>query len=149
MFPKVKDISSDIMHEWAIAEAVVVTAAKAADREGLTKVTEIVVSLGDLQQIDREVFEFALTSMMTPYKELMMDTRLSFIREPARLKCRACGHEWEWNNVRLDKNAEEAIHFVPEMAHTYLRCPKCKSPDFEIIQGRGVWVDSVIGEKQP
>ena len=36
--------------------------------------------------------------------------------------------------------------FLPEMAHTYLKCPKCKSPDFDIIAGRGVYIKNIIGD---
>ena len=42
-------------------------------------------------------------------------------------------------------NEREAIHFVPESAHAFLRCPACKSPDFEISKGRGVWVERITG----
>jgi hydrogenase nickel incorporation protein HypA/HybF len=47
----------------------------------------------------------------------------------------------------LDEEAREAIHFLPEAAHAYIRCPKCGSPDFEILSGRGVWLESVRGLK--
>jgi hydrogenase nickel incorporation protein HypA/HybF len=45
----------------------------------------------------------------------------------------------------VEENELEAIHFVPEIAHTYLRCPKCDSPDFEILGGRGVTLQTVKG----
>jgi Zn finger protein HypA/HybF involved in hydrogenase expression len=43
----------------------------------------------------------------------------------------------------LDEAQSEAIHFIPELAHTYLRCPACASPDFEVVRGRGVWLAQV------
>jgi hydrogenase nickel incorporation protein HypA/HybF len=45
------------------------------------------------------------------------------------------------------EETSEAVHFVPEMAHVYLKCPKCGSPDFEIAEGRGVWLASIKGRK--
>jgi hydrogenase nickel incorporation protein HypA/HybF len=49
--------------------------------------------------------------------------------------------------VSLDEDETEAIHFMPEIAHIYIRCPQCKSPDFDIIQGRGVQVGVIEGER--
>jgi hydrogenase nickel incorporation protein HypA/HybF len=47
----------------------------------------------------------------------------------------------------LSSEVAEAIHFIPEIAHTYMRCPRCHSPDFEVIAGRGVWVAALQGEE--
>jgi len=60
-----------------------------------------------------------------------------------------CGHQWSYSDStkRLDEEEAEFIHFIPEVAHAYLRCPKCKSPDFEITKGRGVWVSSIKGSR--
>jgi len=33
------------------------------------------------------------------------------------------------------------------MAHTYIMCPKCGSPDFEILEGRGITMQTVKGVK--
>jgi hydrogenase nickel incorporation protein HypA/HybF len=33
------------------------------------------------------------------------------------------------------------------MAHVYLKCAKCGSPDFEVIKGRGVWLSTIKGER--
>jgi hydrogenase nickel incorporation protein HypA/HybF len=63
------------------------------------------------------------------------------------MRCRACGHTWVFNKKELDENMVEAIHFVPEIAHVYVKCSKCGSPDFEVLGGRGVWLVSVKGVK--
>jgi hydrogenase nickel incorporation protein HypA/HybF len=63
----------------------------------------------------------------------------------AELKCRVCGHKWIFGKEKMNEEIAEAIHFVPEIAHTYVKCPKCGSPDFEILQGRGIWLESVRG----
>ena len=64
--------------------------------------------------------------------------------------CRDGYGQWNrtlaYNVVRLE-DVREAIHFVPEIAHTYIKCPKCGSPDFEVVQGRGVWLESIKGAK--
>ncbi len=132
------------MHEWALAEGVVATVEKHARENGLTSVSEVVVVLGELQQVDEEVLSFALENLRTP---MLRETRFTFKRLKARLKCRRCGEEWDFSAEGMEEDVSEAIHFLPEMAHVYLKCPKCGSPDFEFSQGRGVWIESIRGAK--
>ncbi len=136
------------MHEWALAEAVISTAVKVAEREKLTKVSKIRVRIGELQQIDREIFEFALREMAGSEGGVLEGVRVEFEDERAVLKCRICGYEWTFGEAigGLSEEESESIHFVPEIAHVYIRCPRCKSPDFEIIKGRGVSIESIEGE---
>ncbi|MCW4019717.1 MAG: hydrogenase nickel incorporation protein HypA [Candidatus Bathyarchaeota archaeon] len=132
------------MHEWALAEAVISTASQIAKKEGLNKVTEVNIKLGELQQIDLEIFEFALSKLKTAkFKK----TQFNIEKTDAELKCKACGHRWTFRTQKLDKDTKEAIHFIPEIAHAYVKCAKCGSPDFEILQGRGIWIHSIRGAK--
>jgi len=132
------------MHEWALAEAVIAAASEVAEKEGLNKVTEVKIKVGELQQIEREVLEFAF-SQLKPAK--FEDAKFTIKIAKAELKCRACGKKWLFSNEKLDEETAEAIHFVPEVAHAYIKCPKCGSPDFEITEGRGVWLESIKGVK--
>ena len=132
------------MHEWALAEAVIAAASEIAEKEGLSEVTEVKIRVGELQQIERDILEFAF-SQLKPVK--FEDTRFSIEVSKAELKCRVCGHTWLFSKERLDEGTAEAIHFVPEIAHTFIKCPKCGSPDFEILAGRGVWLESIKGVK--
>jgi hydrogenase nickel incorporation protein HypA/HybF len=132
------------MHEWALAEAIIAAASEIAEKEGLKEVKEIEVRVGELQQIELDILEFAL-SQLKPAKFKNVNFSIEIVK--AELKCRVCSHEWFFRKEELDKNTSEAIHFVPEIAHTYIKCPKCGSPDFEILQGRGVWLESIKGVK--
>jgi hydrogenase nickel incorporation protein HypA/HybF len=132
------------MHEWALAEAVISAASEAAEKEGLREVTEVRIRVGELQQIEQEVLMFALKQMK---KAKLESAEFKIEEERARMKCRACGHTWIFEKKKLDENVAEAIHFVPEVAHTYVKCPNCGSPDFEVVEGRGVWLLSVRGVK--
>jgi hydrogenase nickel incorporation protein HypA/HybF len=132
------------MHEWALAEAVIAAASQIAEKEGLKEVTEVRVRVGELQQIELDIFNFALSQLKPPkFKRARFDVGT----EKADLKCRACEHKWPLSENRLDRDSLEAIHFVPEVAHSYIKCPKCGSPDFEIIEGRGIWLESIKGVK--
>jgi hydrogenase nickel incorporation protein HypA/HybF len=130
------------MHEWALAEGVVSTANRIAEERGLEKVTEVKVTIGELQQIEEDIFRFALDQLRTP---LLKDAEFVFETTPGRLRCRVCGEEWSFNLDGLSEDVSEAIHFVPEMAHVYLKCPGCGSPDFEVKEGRGVYLASIKG----
>ena len=44
------------MHEWALAEAVVAKTVEVARERGLAAVREVVVGLGELQDVDRSAF---------------------------------------------------------------------------------------------
>ena len=46
------------MHEFALAEAVITTALREAEREGIEKIRRIEVHVGELQNIHAETFEF-------------------------------------------------------------------------------------------
>ncbi|MCK4351868.1 hydrogenase nickel incorporation protein HypA [candidate division WOR-3 bacterium] len=135
------------MHEWALAEGIISTAIKVAKKENLKKIAKIKVTLGELQQIDTEIFNFALKELTKPQSPLLNKTKIELKPEKAVLGCRVCGHKWAFSEEieKLSEKDSESIHFIPDIAHTYLRCPKCKSPDFEIIKGRGVWIDSIEG----
>ncbi len=132
------------MHEWALAEAVIKTASEIAKKEGLKQVTEVSVKIGELQQIERPIFRFALAQIKP---DNFKDAKFRISTAKTTLKCRVCGNTWTYDKKKMDKATAEAIHFIPEVAHTYMKCPKCGSPDFEITQGRGVWLESIKGAR--
>jgi len=139
-------LSVSRMHEWALAESVVTAALEVAEKEKLKKITEIKVSIGELQQIEHDILKFALDEIL---KEKGMKTKIIFKTEKSTLKCKNCNHSWSFDDIekKLSKDEAESIHFIPEVALVHTRCPKCGSPDFEIIVGRGVSILSIKGEK--
>lgn len=136
------------MHEWALAEGVIATALEAGEKEGLIRIRKISITIGQLQNIKKEVFESALTAVMPASEPRLAGTEISLEIEPVRFRCRPCRDEFSLGDVRgpLDGDQLESIHLIPELAHAFLSCPACDSPDFEVIQGRGVWIESLEGE---
>ncbi len=134
------------MHEWALAEAVLTSARQIAEQEHLTSVSEVTVRVGELQDVDRSILRFALKQLSE--SGFFNRTKFRILKAKSQLKCRVCNTTWHYNNKKLDKSFAEAIHFIPEVAHTYIKCPKCNSPDFEIVSGRGVWLEDIKGVKQ-
>ena len=131
------------MHEWALAEAIISTISRLAESEGLREIKEVKLKIGELQQIELEVFKFALTQLRD--SSLLKNAKFNIEVVNAEIKCRNCGFRWSLEKEKINGDVAEAIHFVPEVIHAFIRCPKCGSPDFEIIGGRGVWIEDLKG----
>jgi len=132
------------MHEWALAEAIISSAIDVAEREGLTEVKEVKIKVGELQQVEIDILEFALSELKTGK---LKNAKFVIETVKAKLRCRVCGYVWNFSRNRLDDVSREAVHFVPETIHAYIKCPKCGSPDFEILEGRGVLLENIRGVK--
>ncbi len=137
------------MHEWALAESILITAVNAAEKEKLKKIKEIVVGLGELQQIEKDIFEFAIGEIIKEQDEKLKDVKIRIKSEKSNFVCNNCKHNWTFDDLKkgIKEYESEAIHFIPEVAIVHSRCPKCGSPDFEITKGRGVSILSIKGEK--
>jgi len=137
------------MHEWALAESIITAAVETAEKEKLKKISEIIIKIGELQQIERDIFEFALKEIIKVHGTKLKNTKISIEIEKSTLKCKNCEHEWSFSDMKkkLSEDESEAIHFVPEVAFVHTRCPKCGSPDFEITVGRGVSISSIKGKR--
>jgi len=138
------------MHEWALAESILVSSIEAAEKEKLKKITKITVQLGELQQINKEIFQKAIDDLMSAHKNKLLEkTEIKIDIEETELRCNNCENTWKFSDFKrkLNKDESEAIHFIPEVAFVHSRCPKCGSPDFEIKKGRGVSITEIKGEK--
>ena len=137
------------MHEWALAESILTAAVEVANKEKLKKITKIQITIGELQQIEQDIFKFALDGIIKEQRDKLKDVKIQIKIETSSLKCKSCGITWSFKEMqkKLNEDESEAIHFIPEVAFVHARCPKCKSPDFEIEKGRGVSITSIKGEK--
>ncbi|MEN2984131.1 MAG: hydrogenase nickel incorporation protein HypA [Dictyoglomaceae bacterium] len=132
------------MHEWALAEAIVNTAIKEAQNKNLRKVKFLSIRIGEIQQIDLEIFKFAIKELSKD--TILKDAEIRYENYPAILLCNVCKNEWSYMESfeKLNDEEKEAIHFIPETIHVYIYCPKCGSVDFEIKEGRGVWIEEIL-----
>lgn len=138
------------MHEWALAESILTASINEAEKEKLKKITEIQVRLGELQQINKEIFQKALDDIISMQEnKLLENVKIKIEEEKTELKCKNCENTWKFSDIKkkLNPDESEAIHFIPEVAFVHSRCPKCGSPDFEIVKGRGVSITHIKGEK--
>ena len=134
------------MHEWALAEAVIATVIEYSRKEGLEEVTKIKLKIGELQQMDIEIFEFALNEIAKVQGTPLTEMKVEMDIERAVFRCRVCRNKWGLGETTgMTEEESEAIHFAPEAAHAYINCPSCGSPDFEVLRGRGVSIEYIKG----
>ena len=134
------------MHEWALAESVVNTVLKYKKEKKLLKVDKVLVKIGRLQQIELDIFNSALKDISE-----MKNIKCEFVIEEEKVsfECRICGREWDFKEgvKKLNEDESERVHFIPDVIRVYSKCPECGSPDFEVLKGRGVWIEYIEGEK--
>jgi hydrogenase nickel incorporation protein HypA/HybF len=135
------------MHEWALAESIVMAAVEEASKEKLRSITQVTVYIGELQQIEKEIFLFALNELGKSQKPPIKKDAFVLKTEKSILTCKNCGENWKYSDMKKKLNAteSESIHFIPEVVFVHTRCPRCGSPDFEITKGRGVILSSIKG----
>lgn len=135
------------MHELALADAVVKAAIRAADDQKLDSLDRVVVRVGELQQIDDALLQYALVEVVPATDARLAETVFEIESEPVEFACRRCGTHFGRTALEEVGNIEalEAIHLVPELAHTFVRCPQCASPDFDLTAGRGVTLVEIGG----
>jgi len=130
------------MHEWALADAVVQATSSALGSRDPSCLRGVTVLIGELQAIDREIFAFALETILSqgPYSPEIFHLET----EAASFHCEACQKEWKLGeSTGIDDEQREAIHFLPESAHAFIRCPSCGSLDYRVQKGRGVRISSL------
>ncbi len=133
------------MHEWSLAEAVLKSSIREATKRNIKKLTEIKIVLGELQGIEKDIVKFGLDNLKKG--TIAQEAKFIFLKEKATFQCRNCHNVWELEEVDLGNySLKESIHFVPEVVHSFIRCPQCGSRDFEVVKGRGIYIDEISGE---
>ncbi|RLC87318.1 MAG: hydrogenase maturation nickel metallochaperone HypA [Chloroflexi bacterium] len=110
------------MHELAVTQSMLDLALEYAGRAGAQRITRINLVVGELSGIvdDCVQFYFDFVSKGT----LAEGAQLAFERQPARLRCRACGHEFTLQDGNW-------------------ACPVCQAQGGEIIAGREFYMESI------
>lgn len=146
------------MHEWSLAEGLIRSLIDYARNENLSKIDEVDISIGELMNIDVNVFEEALKSIMSISG--LSDTSINIVIERVSFKCRRCNYAWSISEVydqlkeRLDDlgimepdGKESPLHFFPELVSVFVNCPKCGSADFQVVSGNTIKILKIIGER--
>lgn len=129
------------MHESSIAAAIVSAIQEAYYRER-SRISKVVVITGELQALDTEVLKEYLDIAL---EEAGVPVRYEIVSERAEFRCRRCGREWGLGDSEVEGSVRELIHFMPEAAYAFLKCPSCGSRDFEVTKGRGIKLSIELG----
>ncbi|MFH1211810.1 MAG: hydrogenase nickel incorporation protein HypA [Candidatus Woesearchaeota archaeon] len=127
----------EIMHEWALAESVIANLEKSREKE-------LKVVLGELQNVDVPIFRHAIEELAKQKTKKKLHVEV----EKAEFKCKNCSALWTLADTKISAEEKESIHFIPEMAHAFIKCPNCRSSDFRITKGRGIKIESYSDNKK-
>lgn len=110
------------MHEMAITKSMLDLVLEEAAKAGASKVVTVNVVLGEMTGVVDHCVQvnFDLMSRDTPAEGAV----LSFRNVPRQARCRKCAHI-----------------FTP--ANLGWACPECQSPEFEIIAGNELYIESI------
>ena len=141
------------MHEWSLAYSIILTLKNIVEERKLKNVKEIEIEVSNLSQLDLDILKEAI---LTIGKDFGFENLKVNIRElNTRFKCNNCGYIWSWIDIKdqvikelCEDNPEcdNPIHISPSLAFVYLRCPKCGSIDFEILDNIDVRISKIVGE---
>ena len=136
-----------MVHEWSLAQAIAEALKSYSKRNKISAYREVTLSIGELQNIDIEILLEALENIIHEWKEVKI-YNIKYEVERAEFLCKECGYRWRLDEMSLSDDEREAIHFLPELIHAFVRCVKCGSPDFSIVEGRGIKISRiVVGDK--
>ncbi len=113
------------MHEIGIAEDLARIVLDSAKTEGLSEVSAINVSFGQMVQIVPEIFRFAFGEAVS--ESIAGNAEINIEVLPVKLKCSDCG-----TGFRMGEN--------------YFTCENCSSSELEILQGKEIFIKSIEGE---
>jgi hydrogenase nickel incorporation protein HypA/HybF len=112
------------MHELSVTKSILDLCVQEAKKNGLKKVSKVVVKLGKFTGFSAEAISFYFTSLEAG--TACAGARLVFEDIPIRIKCPKCGFEGM---------IEEPV-FV---------CPECQGKRLDITGGREFYIESIEG----
>ncbi|MGC8932716.1 MAG: hydrogenase/urease maturation nickel metallochaperone HypA [Candidatus Methanodesulfokora sp.] len=145
----------DCLHEWSLADAAVRSLLSFGEEKGLKKFIEIEISMGEIMEIDKDVFKEAF--LMLSKGTILENANIIFSEEKALFKCNSCGRKWDMEEaekiIEREVGVEEEggeiespLHFMPELACALMRCPDCGSRDISVESGRDLSIRRVVAE---
>ncbi|GAB7080744.1 hydrogenase maturation nickel metallochaperone HypA [Megalodesulfovibrio paquesii] len=116
------------MHEMSIAQSLLALVEQELEKRPGSRCTVIRVTHGALANLVPEAFELAVEALTIGGP--MQGVRLELKMLPLRMKCRACGHEFEPEQRR--------------MGPPLYPCPQCdEEVGHELTQGKELYLESL------
>ena len=110
------------MHEYSIVASLLELCLTHLQEHNAAKVQNIVVSVGERSNIDKNLLQSAFEVLQTEYDSIK-DATLTLTIEKILLECKDC---------------KSTFHSLDNPA-----CPKCESKNTHIIQGRDIRLESL------
>jgi hydrogenase nickel incorporation protein HypA/HybF len=115
------------MHEMGITQGILAASFDAAHDAGMTRITQITISVGDLTETVDFALQFAFDAL-TP-ETMAEGAELVINKIPARSRCRDCGLEYDHDRFQMV-------------------CTSCGSLNVELLQGRELRIDSIEADDE-
>jgi hydrogenase nickel incorporation protein HypA/HybF len=109
------------MHETAIVESLLEQVDRFVPDEG--RIDAVHLEVGQLEHLDGDVMQSAWTAITDDTS--MAGSTLLIERVPLHVRCRACAHEYEPEDL------------------AFLMCPKCHAVQPQVLSGSGVLLRSI------
>ena len=110
------------LHELSLTESVNNAILNLCERSGWRRVRRIVLKVGGMRKVNPELMSFAFS--VVSKGTVTEGANLSILSMPIVFRCRACGK-------------------VADSESTAFLCPKCGSPDVELLSGLELSIDSM------
>lgn len=120
------------MHELSLATSVVDYAQKVAGENGLSKICELHLEVGDMTHIDPWQLRYCISMVMKG--TAVEGAKIRIKRRKVSLKCKACGRV-------------SSLKLVKSIGDFELKCPRCGSQEVEIDKGRELTLTRIKGTK--
>jgi hydrogenase nickel incorporation protein HypA/HybF len=126
------------MHEMSVATALVDSVLESLKGMKAVKVEEVIFEVGELAFISERQLRFCFDVMKKEHP-VLKDTKLSFRKVKAKVKCTKCDFEGGLDKVGENKKAE-----AHRIAITF-ECPKCGGT-LNIVLGRDMVIKRIVVE---
>lgn len=135
------------MHEWSLASGIIETVTDESGKRNATAVKQVDILVGEISQIEISTLKDALENLKTG--TILDGCEISITVENTRLRCRSCGKEFGFPEVReklepLSEGGDNPVHYLPQSIAAFVGCPKCGSPDIVVTDGAGVRINRIV-----
>lgn len=125
-----------------MAQSVVKKVIKFVKEEGIKKVTQINIEIGEYSFLNEEQLEFGISAIAEETEIEGVDIRIS--KKDGKIKCSDCGYSGPTKNNLNDKDKEQ-YHLKQNLVS--FECPECGETATEIVEGREVKLKGIEVEE--
>ena len=131
------------LHEASYALSIIDAILNELNKRGLkgVRVTKVKVKVGELSLVDPIALKnsFEAYALGSPLQGATLEVEVV----PSKFRCKRCGHEWSFKELYPSlKTNLPILHLYPHLLSEILKCPRCGSPEVEILEGEEFVIES-------